>query len=76
MIGNRTEEKASILVAVTKDLTGKFNAPKIVKELGKLIGGGGGGKPDIAEAGGMDVAALRGALEKAPAIIAGLATQT
>jgi len=76
VIGNRTEEKASILVAVTKDLTGKFNAPKIVKELGKLIGGGGGGKPDIAEAGGKDVAALRGALEKAPAIIAGLATQT
>ncbi len=75
IIGNRTDEKASILVAVTKDLTGRYNAPKIVKELGKLIGGGGGGKPDIAEAGGKDVAALQSALDKAPGIITGSAGQ-
>ena len=69
VIGNRTEDKASILVAVTRDLTGKFSAPAIVKELGKMIGGGGGGKPDIAEAGGKDAAALPGALEKVPEIL-------
>jgi len=63
VIGNRTDDKASILVAVTNDLTGKFKASAMVKELGKIIGGGGGGKPDIAEAGGKDADKLGEALD-------------
>ncbi len=74
IIGNRGEEKASILVALTPDLTAKFSAVKIVKELGKIIGGGGGGKPEIAEAGGKNLNCLDEALDKALEIIEKTAT--
>jgi alanyl-tRNA synthetase len=69
VIGNRLEDKASILVAVTPDLLGTFNASKIVRELGKMIGGGGGGKPEIAEAGGKNIDGLKDALDKAISVI-------
>ncbi len=46
--------KAALLVAVSKDLTGRFQAGTLVKELAPLIGGRGGGKPDLAQAGGND----------------------
>ena len=41
-----------IVVAVTPDLTGRIKAGQIVKELAPIVGGGGGGRPDFAEAGG------------------------
>lgn len=69
VIGNKSDEKASILVALTPDLTKKFNAVKIAKELGKMIGGGGGGKPEIAEAGGKNVDALENSLNCALDVI-------
>lgn len=69
VIGNKSDHKVSILVALTPDLTKRFSAIKIAKELGKIIGGGGGGKPDIAEAGGKNTEALEEALRKASEII-------
>jgi alanyl-tRNA synthetase len=69
VIGNKLDEKVSILVAVTPDLLPVYNASKIVKELGKIIGGGGGGKPEIAEAGGKDIDRLKEALDGAIDII-------
>ena len=55
-----------IIVAVTKDLAGKkVHAGKLIKELAPLIGGGGGGRPDMAQAGGKNPAGLQAALEKA-----------
>jgi alanyl-tRNA synthetase len=64
--------KVSLIVGVTKDLTGKIQAGKIVGELAALVGGKGGGRPDLAEAGGSDVAALDDALTKAAEVVAGL----
>jgi alanyl-tRNA synthetase len=61
--------KVSLIVGVTKDLTGRAQAGKIVGQLAELVGGKGGGRPDLAEAGGSDVAALDGALGKAAEVV-------
>ena len=53
-----------LLVAVTKDLTAKVKAGELVKEAAKLVGGSGGGKPDLAQAGGPDPAGLEKALAR------------
>jgi alanyl-tRNA synthetase len=54
--------KVALIAAVTTDLTQKLHAGKIVQELAKLVGGSGGGKPDLAEAGGKDTSAIESAL--------------
>jgi alanyl-tRNA synthetase len=54
VLAAENDGKAQILVSVTKDLTGRVKAGQLVKELAPLIGGGGGGRPDFAEAGGKD----------------------
>jgi alanyl-tRNA synthetase len=48
------EGKVTLLVSVTKDLTDRVKAGQLVKELAPIVGGGGGGRPDFAEAGGKD----------------------
>ena len=53
----------SLVAAVTKDLTGKVHAGKLVGTLAQAVGGKGGGRPDMAEGGGKDASALDGALE-------------
>jgi alanyl-tRNA synthetase len=65
------EGKVSIVVGVTPDLTKRVPAGQVVKQLAPIVGGGGGGRPDFAEAGGKDpskitemLAASRGVLEK------------
>ena len=52
----------SIVAAVTKDLTAKVHAGKLAGAVAQAVGGKGGGRPDMAEAGGKDVAALPEAL--------------
>ena len=52
VLGSAAEGKASLCVAVSKDLTGKIKAGDIVKRLAPTVGGGGGGRPDMAQAGG------------------------
>ncbi len=63
---------SSLIVGVTKDLTGKVQAGKIVGTLAGFVGGMGGGRPDLAEAGGSDVAGLEGALGKAAEVVGGM----
>ena len=58
------EGKVVMLTAVTKDLTEKYNAGALLKEIGKVLGSKGGGKPDLAQAGGGDPAKLEEALDK------------
>ena len=73
VLGAATPEgKVSLIAGVTKDLTGRVQAGKIVGAIAAKVGGKGGGRPDLAEAGGSDVAALDGALAAAAAVVAEL----
>jgi alanyl-tRNA synthetase len=69
-LGAEQDGKAILLVAVTKDLAGKVKAGDLVKEAAKLVGGSGGGKPDLAQAGGSNPAGLADALAKVEQLVA------
>jgi alanyl-tRNA synthetase len=70
VLGSAQEEgKVALIVGVTKDLTGKVQAGKIVGQIAKLVGGSGGGRPDMAEAGGKDVSQLDAALKSASDVV-------
>ena len=58
VLGAASEGKVTLIVGVTKDLTGKLQAGKIVAHLATQVGGKGGGRPDLAEAGGSNPGAL------------------
>ena len=72
VLGAGSDGKVSLIVGVTKDLTSRVQAGKVVGQLAAMVGGKGGGRPDLAEAGGNDVGALNEALEKAAAVVGGL----
>src|SRR3954470_10895533 len=66
------EKKVAVIVGVTKDLTSKLQAGKIVGPIAKLVGGSGGGRPDMAEAGGKDPSQLDSALGQAASVVESL----
>jgi alanyl-tRNA synthetase len=72
VLGAAVEGKVSLIVGVTKDLTTRVQAGKIVGLLATKVGGKGGGRPDLAEAGGSDVGSLDAALQSSPEVVAGL----
>jgi alanyl-tRNA synthetase len=73
VLGSAQEEgKVALIVGVTKDLTGKVQAGKVVGALAKLVGGSGGGRPDMAEAGGKDAGQLNAALAQAGEVVSGM----
>ena len=63
MIGNIKDKAPLIVCAVSNDMVEKVNASEIVKSVSKVLGGGGGGKPGIATAGGKKTEALDEALK-------------
>ncbi len=70
LLGTVSEGKALLAAAVTKDLHKKgFHAGRLVGEIAKLAGGGGGGRPDLAQAGGKDAAKLPHALSQVLRIV-------
>jgi alanyl-tRNA synthetase len=69
VLAAENEGKAQLLVSVTKDLTGRVKAGQLVKELAPIIGGGGGGRPDFAEAGGKDPAGIDQVLARARELV-------
>jgi len=69
VLGTTTNGKVALIVGVTKDLTSRLHAGKIVKEVAQRVGGSGGGRPDLAEAGGKDAAGLPKALEEVYGIV-------
>ncbi|PMP71588.1 MAG: alanine--tRNA ligase [Calditerrivibrio nitroreducens] len=64
LIAAINNDKLTILCGITRDLTDRFSADKIVKEITKTTGGGGGGRSDFAQAGGKDISKLDEALTK------------
>jgi len=63
VVGSVVDDKVNLVAAVTKDLTKRFQAGKLVQEVARAVGGGGGGRPDLAQAGGKEPAKLDAALE-------------
>jgi alanyl-tRNA synthetase len=70
VLGSAQEDgKVALIVGVTQDLISRLSAGKIIGPLAKKVGGSGGGRPDMAEAGGKDASALNSALESAPEVV-------
>ncbi|MGF1693615.1 alanine--tRNA ligase [Photobacterium kagoshimensis] len=63
VLGNVSGDKVGLIAGVTKDLIGKVKAGELVNLVAQQVGGKGGGRPDMAQAGGTDAAALPAALE-------------
>ena len=69
VLGSIAESKVLLIVVVTKDLTDRYHAGNIVKEISTVVGGSGGGRPDMAQAGGTEPEKLDQALEKAVEVL-------
>ena len=69
VLASENDGKVALVVSVTKDLTSQVQAGRLVKELAPIVGGGGGGRPDFAEAGGKDPAGIDALLKKAPEVL-------
>lgn len=69
---NTENQKLTFLCMVAKNLIPKYNAGKIVKEVAMVTGGNGGGKPNMAMAGGKDVSKIQEALSKAEEVFANI----
>ena len=74
VLASENDGKVGLVVSVTKDLTSRLQAGRIVKELAPIVGGGGGGRPDFAEAGGKDPSRIDELLSKAPEVVRAMLT--
>jgi alanyl-tRNA synthetase len=72
VMGSVADGKVALIVGVTKDLTSRVQAGKIIAEVAKKVGGSGGGRPDMAEAGGKDPASLDAALAASYGVVEGM----
>ncbi len=68
-VGSATDGKVNLIASVSKDLTARVPAGKLIQEVAKVVGGGGGGRPDLAQAGGKDPAKLDAALALVPGLV-------
>jgi alanyl-tRNA synthetase len=71
VLGSVKGPKAFLIVLVTKDLTDRFHAGSVIKQIAPTVGGSGGGRPDMAQAGGTQPEKLDEALQKAYKVIEG-----
>jgi alanyl-tRNA synthetase len=69
VVAGEQEGRVQFVVSVTKDLTERVKAGQLVKELAPIVGGGGGGRPDFAEAGGKDPAKIDDLLARARELV-------
>jgi alanyl-tRNA synthetase len=72
VLGSASDGSVSLIVGVTKDLTGRIQAGKVIGPVAQKVGGKGGGRPDLAEAGGKDAEALDSALSGAYGVVESL----
>ncbi len=71
VFGVKKDDKVQLIAGVTDDLTGRFHAGNIVRDVATVCGGKGGGKPDMAMAGGTEPAKLKAALDSVANLIQG-----
>jgi len=69
VLGSASNGNVSLIVGVTKDLIGRVQAGKVIGPVAQKVGGKGGGRPDLAEAGGKDASALDSALAEAYSVV-------
>jgi alanyl-tRNA synthetase len=69
VIASENDGKVALVVSVSKDLTARIQAGRIVKEIAPIVGGGGGGRPDFAEAGGKDPSRLDDLVARVPEVV-------
>jgi alanyl-tRNA synthetase len=69
VLGAGADDKVALCVGVTKDLTDRVKAGNIVKQIAPIVGGGGGGRPDMAQAGGKDPSKLPEAIAKVAEVV-------
>ncbi len=72
IVGTAEDDKVALVAGVTKDLTGRISAGALMGKVAPLLGGKGGGRPDMAQGGGTDVAKLPKAIAQVPDFIADL----
>jgi len=63
LLGGESQNKVSLILGVTPDLTHRFRANELIKKIALHVGGTGGGRPDFAQAGGTDPQKLDEALQ-------------
>ena len=69
VLASASDGNVNLVATVSKELTKKFHAGNIVKELAGMVGGGGGGRPDFAQAGGKEPEKIAAALKRAEEIV-------
>jgi alanyl-tRNA synthetase len=69
VLASASDANVNLVASVSKDLLKKFHAGNIVKELARMVGGGGGGRPDFAQAGGKEPGQIAAALKRAEELI-------
>ena len=72
VLGSASNGNVALIVGVTKDLTARVQAGKVIGPVAQRVGGKGGGRPDLAEAGGKDASSLDAALDGAYSVVEGL----
>jgi alanyl-tRNA synthetase len=72
ILGSASDGNVALIVGVTKDLTNRVQAGKVIGPVAQKVGGKGGGRPDLAEAGGKDASALDAALDGAYEVVEGM----
>jgi alanyl-tRNA synthetase len=73
VVGSIEDDKAVLVAGVTRDLTQRLSAGTLLGQVAALMGGKGGGRPDMAQGGGPDAAKLPEAIARVPEFVAALA---
>jgi alanyl-tRNA synthetase len=69
VLASAGEANVNLVASVSKELTQRYHAGNIIKELAGIVGGGGGGRPEFAQAGGKEPAKIAAALKRAEELI-------
>ena len=72
VVGLRNDAKAALVVGVTADLVARIDASEVIRMIAPIVGGGGGGHRELAQAGGPEAGKVSEALKRAPELIAEL----